>query len=140
MPSSTEPAPPGPTVLPTDLNGEVYGYVRAVDVSQSQLTLDKVDWFTDAAAEKACAADGVPEESHLNGWCSIYYLRNLNPALRVVPVSPHVAVTTLNGNVPVAGDLASLAARITTPIGSSRPYRLVVIDAAITEISETYQP
>ena len=126
-------------MLPTDLSGEVYGYVRAVDVPQSQLTLDKIDWFTGAAARQACIEDGVPLDMGDN-WCTGYYFRNVNPALRVVTVSPAAVVTTLDGNIPVTGDLTALANRITTPTGNSRPYRLVVTDGAITEVTEMYQP
>ena len=138
-PSSPEPGPTGPAVLPTDLSGEVYGYVRAVDAPQSQLTLDKIDWFTGAAARQACIEDGVPLDMGDN-WCTGYYFRNVNPALRVVTVSPAAVVTTLDGNIPVTGDLTALANRITTPTGNSRPYRLVVTDGAITEVTEMYQP
>ena len=138
-PASQQPGPTGPAVLPTDLSGEVYGYVRAVDVQQSQLTLDKIDWFTGAAARQACIEDGVPLDMGDN-WCTGYYFRNVNPALRVVTVSPEAVVTTLDGNIPVTGDLTALANRITTPTGSSRPYQLVVTDGAITEVTEMYQP
>jgi len=138
-PGSQQPGPTGPAVLPTDLSGEVYGYVRAVDVQQSQLTLDKIDWFTGAAARQACIEDGVPLDMGDN-WCTGYYFRNVNPALRVVTVSPAAVVTTLDGNIPVTGDLTALANRITTPTGSSRPYRLVVTDGAITDVTEMYQP
>ncbi len=139
-PGSADPTPTGSGVLPTDLSGAVYGYITAVDVPASQLTVDKVDWFDGAAAEQACAEDGVPQEARLNEWCSLYYFRNVNPALRVVTVDPQVAVTTLDGNVPTPGDLASLADRITTPTGSTRPYRLTVVDGVVTEVTEIYQP
>jgi hypothetical protein len=139
-PSSEKPAPSGTGPLPTDLSGVVYGFVRGVDAPESQLTLDKVDWFTGAAAQQACDEDGVPQEARVDEWCSMYYFRNVNPTLRVVTVSPHVAVTTLDGNVQVAGDLAALADRITTPTGSSRPYQLTVTDGVVTEVVEMYQP
>jgi hypothetical protein len=139
-PSSQDPEPAGTGAVPTDLSGEIYGYIQAVDLPGSQLTVDKVDWFTGSAAEQACAEDGVPPGMHLDGWCSMYYFRNVNPALRFVSVSPSVAVTTLDGTVPVPGDLASLAARITTPTGSARPYRLTVTEGAVIEVMEIYQP
>jgi hypothetical protein len=118
----------------------VHGFIKSVDVQKTQLTVDKVDWFTGEDAEHACDADGVPHEGRVNEWCSMYYFRNVNPALRVVTVSPQVAVTTLDGNAPVSGDLNSLADRITTPTGSSRPYRLTVTDGVVTEVVEVYQP
>jgi len=128
--------------LPTDLAGVVYGFIKGVDVGASELTLDKVDWFTGDAAAQACDEDGVPKDGRVNQWCSMYYFRNVNPALRVVTVSPQVAVTTLEGNsnVEVAGDLAALADRVTTPTGSSRPYRMTVTDGVVTDVTELYQP
>ena len=139
-PGSQQPGPTGPAVLPTDLSGEVYGYVRAVDVQQSQLTLDKIDWFTGAAAEQACTDDAVPQEEHLNGWCSIYYFRNVNPKLRVVSVSPDAVITTLEGNSPVGSTLATLADEAATDLGLYHPYRSVVANGAIVELTEIYQP
>jgi hypothetical protein len=139
-PGSQEPAPDEPAVLPTDLNGEVYGYVRAVDVDQSQLTLDKIDWFTGAAAEQACTEDAVPQEELLNGWCSIYYFRNVNPKLRVVSLSPDAVITTLDGNSPVSSTLARLADEAATDLGLYHPYRSVVANGAIVELTEMYQP
>ncbi len=139
-PSSEEPTPRGPTALPTDLSGEVHGFIRAVDVQQSQITLDKIDWFTGAAAEQACAEDGVPEEAHLDGWCTVYYFRNVNPALRVVTVSPEAAITTFEGNNPVSSDFSTLADRAAMQMGNYRPYRMVVTDGAIVELSEIFQP
>jgi len=140
--SSPESVPSGPDILPTDLAGVVYGFIKGVDVARSQLTLDKIDWFTGAAAVQACDEDGVPQDGRVNEWCSMYYFRNVNPALRVVTVSPQVAVTTLDGNsnVEVAGDLAALADRVTTLPGSSRPYRLTVTDGVVIDVTELYQP
>jgi len=134
--------PTGPAILPTDLAGVVYGFIKGVDVGAAQLTLDKVDWFTGDAAAQACDEDGVPKDGRVNRWCSMYYFRNVNPALRVVTVSPQVAIITLEGNsnVEVAGDLAALADRVTTPTGSSRPYRLTVTDGVVTDVAELYQP
>jgi len=139
-PSSQEPGPTGPAVLSTDLCGEVYGKIRAVDVDQSQLTLDKIDWFTGAAADQACTEDAVPQEAHLDGWCSVYYFRNVNPALRVVTVSPDAVITTLEGNNPVRSTLSTLAEKAATELGNYRPYRLVVTNGAIIELTEIYQP
>ena len=139
-PSPQDPAPNGTAAQPTDLNGEVYGFIRGVDVARSELTLDKVDWFWGADAEHACAVDSVPDEAHLDGWCSVYYFRNVNPRLRVVSVSPNAAITTLEGTTPVSGDLQALADRTGTPGGEYHPYRIIVTDGAIVEITQIYQP
>jgi hypothetical protein len=138
--SSQQPAPTGPTVLPTDLSGEVYGFIRGVDVAQSQLTLDKVDWFRGADAEQACAVDNVPDGRRLDGWCSVYYYRNVNPKLRVVSVSPDAAITTLEGTTPVSEDLQALADRVGSLAGEYHPYRITVTDGAIVELTQIYQP
>ena len=138
-PSSQEPGPTRPAVLPTDLSGEVYGYVRAVDVPQSQLTLDKIDWFTGAAARQACIEDGVPLDMGDN-WCTGYYFRNVNPALRVVTVSSDAFIRTLVGNNLISSTLSTLADEAATGPGRYLPYRLVVVNGAITEVTEIFQP
>ena len=125
---------------PTDLNGQVYGFIRAVDVARSELTLDKVDWFTGADAEHACAVDGVPDQARLDGWCSVYYFRNVNPKLRVVAVSPDARITKLQGTTPTSEDLQTLAGRAGTPGGEYHPYRITVTDGAIVELTQIYQP
>ena len=99
-----------PAVPPTDLAGEVYGFVTAVDLAKSQITLDKVDWFTGAAAQQACAEDGVTSTD--NNWCTGYYYRNVNPALRIVAVSPQATISTLDGSRSVPSDLGTVAARV----------------------------
>jgi hypothetical protein len=139
-PGSQEPRPTGPAVLPTDLSGEVYGFIRGVDVAQTQVTLDKVDWFWGADAEQACAVDSVSDEARLDGWCSVYYFRNVNPKLRVVSVSPDAAITTLEGTTPVSEDLQALADRAGTPGGEYHPYRIIVTDGAIVALTQIYQP
>ncbi len=122
----------------TDLSGEVHGFVTAVDPARSELTLDKIDWFTGAAAQQACAQDGVTGTD--NNRCSGWYYRNVNPALRVVVVAPDAAISTLNGgtrNVP--GDLPAVATEIARNGGHS-PWRLVVTDGRVTELQEIYLP
>ena len=132
----TAPTTP-PATPPTDLAGEVYGFITAVDVAKSQITLDKVDWFTGAAAQQACAADGVTRTD--NNWCTGYYYRNVNPALRVVAFSPGAAISTLDGSQDVPSDLSTVASRVGATGGTS-PYHLVVTDGAITDLREIYRP
>lgn len=139
-PSSQDAAPIGPAVQPTDLSGEVYGFIRAVDVARSELTLDKVDWFWGADAEQACAVDRVSDEALLNGWCSVYYFRNVNSKLRVVSVSPDAVMTILEPTTPVNEDLQALADHAGAPGGEYHPYRIIVKDGAIVELTQIYQP
>jgi hypothetical protein len=134
----TTSAPERPT-RSTDLSGEVYGFVKSVDVGTSEITLDKIDWFTGAAAAAACAEDGITSTD--TNRCTGYYYRNVNPALRVVAVSPRATITTLaNGVNPVASDLADVARRIGTTGGGSNTYHLVVADGVVTDLSEMYHP
>lgn len=139
-PTGSPPGPAGtttPGVPPTDLAGEVHGFVTAVDVTTSQITLDKVDWFTGVAAQQACAQDGVTQTD--NNWCTGYYYRNVNPALRVVAVSPQATISTLQGSQSVPSDLGAVASRVGATGGTSA-YRLVVTDGVVTELSEIYRP
>lgn len=127
---TTAPAPPA-----TDLSGEQYGFVTAVDVAGGTLTLDRIAYFTGADAQKACAEDGVTDTS--NNWCTGYYWRNNNPALRTVAVSPDATITVLDGSASVPGSLAQVAQRI-GQVAST--YRLVVTDGRVTELHEMYAP
>ena len=123
----------------TDLTGDVYGKIVAVDPGQSQITLDKFDWFTGDAARQACDEDGVQERD--NGWCTDYYYRNRNPQLRVVTVSPDATVVTLAGGspTPVASDLATVAQRLSGS-ESSGIFQITVTDGQVTSIRELYFP
>jgi hypothetical protein len=134
-PMATSPAGSTPAAPPTDLAGEVHGFVTGVDPARSELTVDKIDWFTGPAAQQACAEDGVTDTS--NNWCTGYYWRNRNPALRTVTVSPDAAITVLDGSASVPGSLARVAERITQ---ASSTYLLIVRDGRVTELHELYAP
>ena len=136
-PTTQPAAPPSGTAPATDLSGEVYGFVTAVDPARSELTLDKIDWFTGDAARQACAQDGVTSTD--NNRCIGWYYRNNNPALRVVGVAPDATINTLNGGTrDMPGDLAAVAAQIGT--AGHSPWRLVVTDGRVTELQEIYLP
>ena len=138
-PRASSPAAPENPIPPTDLSGEVYGFVKSVDVGKSEITLDKIDWFTGAAAAQACAEDGITSTD--NNRCTGYYYRNVNPALRVVAVSPQATITTLANTVnPVASNLGEVARRIATSGGDSNTYHLVVTDGLVTDLREMYHP
>jgi hypothetical protein len=136
--TASTPPPPAQTSSPTpvtDLSGEVYGFITAVDPARSELTLDKIDWFTGDGARQACAEDGVTDTS--NNWCTGYYWRNQNPALRTVGVDPDAVITVLDGSGSVPGTLADVAGRIAT---AESTYRMVVHDGQVTELHENYAP
>ena len=81
------------------------------------------------------AEDGVTDTS--NNWCTGYYWRNINPALRTLAVSPDATITVLDGSASVPGSLAQVATRITQ---ATSTYRLVVTDGRVTELHEMYAP
>jgi hypothetical protein len=116
----------------------VYGFVTAVDVGKSQITLDKIDWFTGAAAQQACAEDGETRTD--NNWCSGYYYRNVNPLLRVVTVSPTATIRTLaDGTHAVDSTLAAVSDRVAKTFASNT-YHLTVTDGQVTSLEEMYHP
>ncbi len=136
----TSMAPTGaPDTTGTDLAGDVYGRIVAVDPAGSTITLDKYDWFTGPAAEQACAEDGVTE--HDNGWCTQYYFRNRNPMLRVLPVSSDAGISTLTDGSPAEspGDLGTVQQRLSSG-ESTGVFRIVVTDSQVTSMNELYFP
>ena len=136
--TSTTETSAGPVIPPTDLTGEVYGFVTAVDVGKSEITLDKIDWFNGAAAQQACAEDGETRTD--NNWCTGYYYRNVNPALRVVAVSPTAVIRTLaDGTHSTDSSLNAVAARVAKTFASNT-YRLTVTDGLVTSLEEMYHP
>jgi hypothetical protein len=138
--AATTPSTPvttAPAVPPTDLAGEVYGFITAVDVAAGTVTLDKIDWFTGAAAQRACAEDGVTDTN--NNRCTGWYFRNRNTALRQVPVAPTASITVLAGGVrDLTGDLPAVAAEV-AGYGHA-PWRMTVTDGRVTDLKEVYLP
>ena len=124
---------PGTTELP---DGEWFGYVD--DATAAEITFDLACWFSGTAAEQAAAEDGQ-ESPPPND----YYIRNVNPTLRTVPVATGAEVNWL----PSTGDPATattvdyvtwLAERET------RDFRpgvwLTIADGMVTFVEEQYVP
>lgn len=109
-----------------------------MDVANSHITLDKIDWFTGVAAQQACAEDGETRTD--NNWCSGYYYRNVNPQLRVVAISPTASIRTLaDGTHSADSNLAAVADRVAKTYASNT-YRLMVTDGLVTSLEEMYHP
>ena len=130
-----------PAAIPsTDLSGEVHAFITSVDVSNQRITLDKVDWFTGADAAAACQEDNVSTDRHLDGWCDVYYYRNVNPMTRQVGVSPQATILTLGERKTSADVPTDLATLSTKTSGVGLPWELTVTDGQVTSIRELWHP
>jgi hypothetical protein len=67
------------------------GHIKRIDTARSQVTVDIVQWFTGEDAARAAAQDGADEVPPPND----YWIRNANPRLRTLSVTP-AAVITIN--------------------------------------------
>src|SRR5438034_8384751 len=98
-PTLAGPSAPPPSLAPTPspspilAEGRSYGYIKSVDAASSTVVFDLAQFFTGDAANKAAREDGAigPGESIDND----YYIRNVNPKLRSVPVSPTVKISII---------------------------------------------
>ena len=76
----------------TDLaDGRHFGQLEAAYVAPAELVLDLQELLTGAEAEAAAHEDGVPAEDVHD-----FYIRNVNPRLRSLPVSGDVVVTLVD--------------------------------------------
>ncbi len=127
---------PGTDELP---DGDWFGYVAGA--ASGEIELDLACWFTGDAAVLASAEDG--EESPPP---NDYYIRNVNPELRTVPVAvdPEVMwLPNIGGPELEAITYADwIAARYGPgPEGEYKPgVWLTVADGEIVEIDEQYVP
>lgn len=135
---SLEVSTPSPGSAAAALHGTTYVYLTAADVGRRTVTVDVVQWFTGAAASAACKEDGKPSsESEI---CNDYYIRNVNPALRTLPVVPGAPVTMTNvGDSGASSAPASLAA-VAAALPMHRLYRMDVKAGDVTRIDEVYIP
>ena len=114
-------------------------YLKTVDPGQQTITFDLIQFFTGEAAARAAAEDG--EESPPP---NDYYIRNVNPRLRTLPVATGARLTltrqTLGqgggnaaGGAPV--DLATVAAN-----GRDHLFWATVQRGRIQRLEEQYIP
>jgi hypothetical protein len=140
-PAPTKAPPAGQSAEPTDMqNGRHPVVVKQVSVSGRTVTFDLVQWFSGDAATKAAAEDG--EESPPP---NDYYIRNVNPRLRTLPVTPDARLSltrqTLNqggsGNAAanVEVDLATVQA-----MGRDHLFWATVQGGRIVALEEQYVP
>jgi hypothetical protein len=121
----------------SDISGVNYAYVTTADPDSRVVTFDLVQWFTGAAAAKACAQDGVTGSAEM---CSDYYVRNVNQKLRNLPVTPDAKITIAPEGRNVSGTLDQVANQATTTHQNSNLYRLVVRDGKVQELHQVFLP
>jgi hypothetical protein len=130
-------APAGQQAEPTDMaNGRHPVVVKQVDANGRTVTFDLVQWFDGDAATKAAAEDG--EESPPP---NDYYIRNVNPRLRTLPITPDARLTLTGVTLGSGGagatevDLATVAAK-----GPDHLFWATVQGARIVALEEQYVP
>jgi hypothetical protein len=116
-------------------------YLKTVDPGQQTITFDLIQFFTGEAATKAAAEDG--EESPPP---NDYYIRNVNPRLRTLPVAADAPITV---NVLAAGstgsstkDVPVTLAKLATyfPNSGTPPFWITVEQGQVTKIAQQYLP
>ena len=139
QPATTDATSTGqPTEAAQLENGRHPVVLERVDVAGRTVTFDLVQWFTGDAATKAAAEDG--EESPPP---NDYYIRNVNPRLRTLPLASGARLTltrqTLgqggNATEGVEVDLAKLAAS-----GREHLFWATVQGGRILRLEEQYLP
>jgi hypothetical protein len=136
-PAPTKAPPAGQAAEPTDMaNGRHPVVLKQVSVSGRTVTFDLVQWFDGDAATKAAAEDG--EESPPP---NDYYVRNVNPRLRTLPVTPDARLTLSRVTMGSSGaegvevDLATVAAK-----GRDHIFWATVQGGRIVALEEQYVP
>jgi hypothetical protein len=152
-PSVASPSPspvPSPSGSPALAEGRSFGYIKSVDATASPPTMvfDLAQFFSGADADKAAQEDGVigPGEHVDND----FYIRNVNPLLRTVPISATVQISLIKWTncceTKLSPDLATFASAFPGPgptddfHGPMSPYWLTVKNGVIVKIEEQYLP
>jgi hypothetical protein len=141
-------APPTPTAAaPTTSEPVVLAdgrhpvYLKTVDPDQQTITFDLIQFFTGEAATKAAAEDG--EESPPP---NDYYIRNVNPRLRTLPVGTDAPITV---NVLAAGSTGSSTKDVSVtlaelanyfPNSGTAPFWITVEQGQVTKIAQQFLP
>jgi hypothetical protein len=152
-PSST-PAPK-PTPKPTktvkstwDLgDGRFPAYLTKIDGARAGVTVDVIQWLSGDAADKAAIEDGVIEAG--DSVPNDYYVRNVNPKLRTLPVAAKAPIT-VNVLAAMAGESDDSSADVKRTWAQFTAYAdddlgnlvfwLTVKAGVVTKLEEQYQP
>ena len=116
-------------------------YVKTVDPNGQTITFDLIQFFTGDAATKAAAEDNK-ESPPPND----YYIRNVNPRLRTLPVRAGAPITvnvlaaqaTGSSTKDVSVTLAKLASYF--PNSGTPPFWITVEQGQVTKLAQQYLP
>jgi len=139
-PTSTTggPATSEPVVL---ADGRHPVYLKSVDPDQQTITFDLIQFFTGDAAAKAAAEDNQ-ESPPPND----YYIRNVNPRLRTLPVRADAPITVNVLAAQATGsatkDISVTLAKLATyfPNSGTPPFWITVEQGQVAEIAQQYLP
>jgi hypothetical protein len=116
-------------------------YLKNVDPDRRTITFDLIQFFTGEAANQAAAEDN--EESPPP---NDYYIRNVNPKLRTLPVAADAPITvnvlaaqsTGSSTKDVSVTMAKLASYF--PNSGTPPFWITVAQGQVTTIAQQYLP
>ena len=116
-------------------------YLKTVDPGQQTITFDLIQFFAGEAATKAAAEDGQ-ESPPPND----YYIRNVNPRLRTLPVRSGAPITvnvlaagsTGNATKDVSVTLDELASYF--PNSGTAPFWITVDQGQVTKVAQQFLP
>jgi hypothetical protein len=147
--SCTHNAPPAPPPGPTSLRsgqsvpevihdgvGSYYVLVQRADPVRSSVTVDPVQFFSGAAAARACVQDGVPDQH--GALCHAYYIRDRSSRLWTVPMGAGAELVLRSGG---CGPARSTTLRdIAAELGRHRLFRLHLAGGVGVALDEACAP
>jgi hypothetical protein len=116
-------------------------YLKSVDPDRQTITFDLIQFYTGEAATKAAAEDNK-ESPPPND----YYIRNVNPRLRTLPVRSDAPITV---NVLAAGSTGSSTKDVSVtlvklasyfPNSGTAPFWITVEQVQVTKIAQQFLP
>jgi hypothetical protein len=137
-PTAAAPTTTEPAVL---ADGRHPVYLKTVDAGGQTITFDLIQFFTGDAAARAAAEDGQ-ESPPPND----YYIRNVNPRLRTLPVRAGAPITV---NVLAAQETGSSTKDVPVtldklagyfPNSGTPPFWIAVAQGQVTEMAQQYLP
>ena len=138
----------GATVTDPVPDGTSFGYLTAVNVGGSTISIDIAELLTGDAAVKAAIEDGAlePGETSID---NDYYIRNKNPKIRTAPLGPTVAINVLDnpGSPDLrSGTLSELAEALAQSAGNGSgeaatvPIQIVASAGVVSRIDQVFFP